>query len=197
MLLDRDNLSNILEALERQIRARHTEAVSVIVCGGAALAALHFLNRTTKDVDVLALATETPSEVKVKPIQKLPAWLEEAASAVQRDFGLPDDWFNIGPAFQAEYGLPAGFARRLVRRKYGERLTVFFIGRLDQIHFKLYAAVDRNDYHEQDLKALEPTTDELTMACEWVLSQDPSEAFRMLLKEFLTRFGHGTLAEKF
>jgi hypothetical protein len=48
-------------------------------------------------------------------------------------------------------GLPEGFVSRLFQKDYGRRLTVYFAGRKDQIHFKLYAAVDRGGYHIDDL----------------------------------------------
>jgi hypothetical protein len=63
-------------------------------------------------------------------------------------------------------------------------------------HFKLYAAVDRGDYHVQDLIALRPTEDELERAEKWVITQDVSIAFRLLLKDFLEVQGYGAIAER-
>jgi hypothetical protein len=109
---------------------------------------------------------------------------------------LPKNWLNLGPAPQVESGLPEGFERRLVGRQYGKYLTIYFIGRIDQIHFKLYAAVDRDEYHVQDLSALRPTEDEMETAAKWTLAQDVSEAFKSLLKEFLERQGYGDIAKR-
>lgn len=44
-------------------------------------------------------------------------------------------------------------------------ITVLSASRLDQIHLKLYALVDQGAArHEQDLRALKPTTEELLQA---------------------------------
>lgn len=42
---------------------------------------------------------------------------------------------------------------------------------------EILAALDRNDYHVQDLFALNPTDKEMQGATEWVLTQDVSEGF--------------------
>jgi hypothetical protein len=91
---------------------------------------------------------------------------------------------------------PDGLEGRLVKRDYGKYLTVYFISRTDQIYFKLYAAVDRNDYHVQDLFALNPTNKEMQGATKWVLTQDVSEEFRLVLKGFLERHGYETIAKR-
>ena len=119
-----------------------------------------------------------------------------AARKVGRDFNLPEGWFNAGPTGQLDLGLPDGFESRLVKATYGSRLDVFFVGRLDQIHFKLFAAVDRDDYHTQDLLALGPSEDEMEQAARWVLTQDVSEPFRMLLAALLKRIGYHDVAER-
>ena len=54
-------------------------------------------------------------------------------------------------------------------------MTVYFIGRLDQIHFKLYAAADQRDgTHLADLRALKPTDEELETAARWAMTHDVS-----------------------
>ena len=92
--------------------------------------------------------------------------------------------------------MPEGFEKRLVKRVYGHFLSVYFISRLDQIHFKLYAAVDQDDYHVQDLFALKPTEDEIEMAANWVVTQDVSEVFKALLKDFLEIHKYGDIAKR-
>ena len=47
-----------------------------------------------------------------------------------------------GPADLLKYGLPEGFKERLQTKIYGQELTVHYISRVDQIHFKVYASVD-------------------------------------------------------
>lgn len=88
-------------------------------------------------------------------------------------------------------GLPEGFSERLDRREYGRWLTVRFASRLDQIHFKLYALADRGGggKHEADLRALEPTRDELIAAARWSRTHDPSVAHRDILTEALAYLG--------
>ena len=189
-----ENLEKVFSALSRQIGAQGGGPVGLVVCGGTALAALGLVVRTTKDVDVLAYAEETEKGIKIVKIQEFPQWFKDAARVVARDFGLPDNWINLGPASQVESGLPKGFESRLVRRVYGEYLTVYFIGRLDQIFFKLYASVDRNDYHVQDLFSLNPTGEEMESAARWVLTQDVSEEFRLVLRDFLEKHGYGAVA---
>ena len=60
---------------------------------------------------------------------------------------LPEDWLNNGPSNGEgglfRMGLPEGLAARLTWTTIGEKLALGFISRLDQIHFKLYAAVDQ------------------------------------------------------
>jgi len=191
-----EDIKEILSALDRQIVVHGGASINLVVCGGTALAALGFVSRTTKDVDVLAQAEETEAGIKVLKIDEFPRWLEEAARTVGRDFGLPENWLNLGPASQLESGLPDGFEKRLVKKRYGKYLTVYFAGRTDQIFFKLYAAVDRNDYHVQDLFALKPTEKDMEGATKWVLTQDVSEEFRLILKDFLEGYGYEDIAKR-
>jgi len=196
MKLGPNNIDTILTGLEGQIRLRTKERVHIVVCGGTALAVLQLIPRTTRDVDVLAWARDSGETLLLERISGFPGWLTESAEAVARDFDLPAGWFNAGPTSQMDPGLPSGFVQRLVRRDYGPQLTVSFVGRLDQIHFKLFAAVDRNDYHTQDLLALRPGEAEMADAAAWVVTQDVSDSFRMVLKDFLGRIGHAAVAER-
>lgn len=196
MKIGKANVDEIFGALNHQIRIHGGSYISLVVCGGTALAALGLITRTTKDADVLGLIKETISGLEIQRVKKFPDWLSNAAEKVARDFGLPDNWLNLGPASQVESGLPPGLADRLIRKKYGKSLSIYYISRTDQIYFKLYAAVDRNDYHTQDLFDLNPMEKELEDAAKWVLTQDVSEPFRIILKDFLERSGYGTIAER-
>jgi hypothetical protein len=189
-------IDEIFTALDRQIKVSKGSLLRLIVCGGTALAALGLVFRTTKDVDVLGKVLETGDGLIIQRITEFPRWLIEAAEKVRRDFDLPENWLNLGPASQVESGLPEGFEKRLVRKRYGDNLTIYFISRIDQVHFKLYAAVDRGEYHVQDLMALKPTKEEIDKAVKWVLTQDVSEAFKSLLKDFLEGQGYGNIAER-
>jgi hypothetical protein len=189
-------IDDIFEALDRQIGVHDGTPLGLAVCGGTALSALGLVMRTTRDVDVLGMVLETQNGLTIQRITKFPEWLVEAANKVGRDFDLPENWLNLGPASQVESGLPEGFEKRLVKKVYGQYLTIYFISRIDQIHFKLYAAVDQNGYHVQDLFALKPTEIEMKMAANWVVTQDVSEVFKTLLKDFLETHNHGSVAKR-
>lgn len=196
MAISHKNLDEIFRALDRQIEFREGFSIGLLVCGGTALAALGLIDRTTSDVDVIAGVEETDQRMRIWKIGRFPEWLEKAAKTIARDFGLPEDWLNLGPASQIDLGLPSGIEGRLVKKSYGNYLTVYFISRTDQIFFKLYAAVDRNDYHVQDLLALRPTEEEIEEAARWILTQDVSQEFRFILKDFLKKHGYGPIAKR-
>jgi len=189
-------IDEIFEALDRQVEVYSGVPLSLVVCGGTALAALGLVMRTTKDVDVLGMVLDTQNGLVIQKITEFPEWLTEAANKVGGDFDLPENWLNLGPASQVESGLPEGFEERLVKRGYGKYLTIYFISRVDQIHFKLYAAVDRDEYHVQDLNTLKPTQEEMERAAKWVITQDVSDVFKSLLKDFLEVQGYGAIAER-
>jgi hypothetical protein len=89
-----------------------------------------------------------------------------------------------------DFGLPTGFLDRVQTQEFGAGLTVHFASRLDQIHFKLFALVDQGaGKHEQDLRALTPTAEELVQAARWTLTHDPSDGFREMLERALRYFG--------
>jgi hypothetical protein len=195
-LIAPDIINDILQALDRQIGVHGGVPLGLVVCGGTALSALGLVMRTTRDMDVLGSVSETQNGVTIQSIEKFPEWLVEAANRVGRDFDLPEKWLNLGPASQVESGLPEGFEKRLVRKVYGQYLTVYFISRIDQIHFKLYASVDQDGYHVQDLFALKPTENEMEEAAKWVVTQDVSEVFKALLKDFLEIHNYGDTAKR-
>jgi hypothetical protein len=175
----------LFAALAEQLAAA-AAAYEIVVIGGSALLALGLTRRPTRDVDVVALI-EGGDLIASGP---LPAPLAEASDRVARDFGLPTSWLNPGPTDLLRFGLPTGFRERLETRRYGAFLTVHFAGRVDQIHFKLYAMVDQGSgKHEADLQALRPTSAELLAAARWAITHDPSEGFRQELKAVLASLG--------
>jgi hypothetical protein len=186
MKLSPERTDALLSALDEQLASRG-ERFELVVIGGSALIALELVARTaTKDVDVVALRTESGLE----PAQPLPPTLLAARDKVARDFEINEDWLNTGPADLLRWGLPDGFVDRLTPRRYGDHLAVHFAGRLDQIHFKLYAAADQQGgRHEDDLRALDPTQDELVLAARWTRTQDSSEGFLLMLRAKLADLG--------
>jgi hypothetical protein len=180
-----DRASELLDALSEQLAARG-QHYELVVVGGSGLLALGFTDRPTKDVDVVAV-WDAGSLRKAAP---LPQELIDARSRVARDFGLPESWLNPGPADLMDFGLPEGFPDRVQTQEFGDGLTVHFASRLDQIHFKLYALVDQGaGKHEQDLRALTPTAEELIQAARWTRTHDPSGGFREMLERALRHLG--------
>jgi hypothetical protein len=180
-----ETLGVILDALAEQLGSLG-EQIEVVVIGGSALTALGLIRRATRDVDVLAIAENG----ELRPAEPLPEALRTARDRVGRDFDLDENWLNPGPTDLLRWGLPAGFMTRVVTRRYGQSLTVHFAGRVDQIHFKLFAMVDQaGGRHEADLRALHPSTAELIVAARWSLTQDSSPGYRMVLVEALSALG--------
>jgi hypothetical protein len=180
-----DSTDSLLGALGEQLSARG-ERFELVVIGGSALLALGLVERATKDVDIVAFH----SEGGLEGADPLPEGLQVARDLVARDFSLLPRWLNPGPAKLLEFGLPDGFVDRLERRDYGPGLAVYFASRYDQIHFKLYAAVDQGPgKHEADLRALAPTEAELIAAARWSRTQDPSEGYAQILRGALESFG--------
>lgn len=175
----------LLSALGEQLAAGG-ERFELVVIGGSGLLALGVIERSTRDVDLLALRSGDELD-SAKP---LPAKLAAARDLVARDFSLPADWLNPGPTGLLEFGLPDGFIGRLERRDYGDSLTVYFASRYDQVHFKLYALVDQGPgKHEDDLRALSPTEEELLAAAHWSRSHDPSKGYAQVLRNVLVHLG--------
>jgi hypothetical protein len=94
----------------------------------------------------------------------------------------------------------SGSSRWLCRarptRRYGG-LEIVLADRFDQIHFKLYASVDQGPLskHFADLKALEPTRDELLAAARWARTHDPSAEFARELAKALEALAIGDADE--
>lgn len=186
MEIDRDRGEAALAALGEQL-ALAGERFELVVIGGSGLLALGLIDRTTRDVDLVALR-ESGDLVDPRP---LPQRLLDARDRVAGDFGLAENWLNAAPANLLDFGLPAGFEYRLERRDYGPALVVWLASRLDQIHFKLYALSDHapGSKHDLDLRALAPTREELSAAARWAITHDPSEGFRLELTAALVYLG--------
>jgi Nucleotidyltransferase of unknown function (DUF6036) len=172
-------------ALGEQL-AKASERYGLVVIGGSGLLALGIIERSTRDVDLVALRSGN----ELDSAAPLPRGLAAARDRVARDFSLPTEWLNPGPTALLEFGLPEEFIDRLERRDYGDNLSVYLASRYDQIHFKLYALVDQGPgKHEADLRALSPTEEELLAAARWSISHDPSEGYAEVLRSVLTQMG--------
>lgn len=180
-----ETINLLLGALADQLQALGSR-VEIVVIGGSALTALGLVKRATRDVDLLAIAVAG----ELQSAEPLPQALLTARAAVAADFGLDEDWLNAGPTDLLKWGLPEAFMSRVVSRSFGSTLVVHFAGRLDQIHFKLFAMVDQGGgRHETDLRALSPTRGELVAAARWSRTQDPSPGYRSVLRDALHALG--------
>lgn len=186
-----EKLNKALLLLDEQLQLHDFPHTEIVVCGGSSLIASQLVNRTTQDVDVVALM-HTGDLISAEP---MPSYLEASVARVAAIQNLPPDWLNNGPASQFNMGLPPGFVSRLHKVIIGEKLTVYYISRTDQIYFKTFASADRGGYHIADLQALSPNDDEIHTAALWCMEQDVSEGFRFILKEMLTQNGWKNVAD--
>lgn len=193
--LGKDTLPQALTLLAERLHDSNAPAMRLVVCGGAALVGAGLARRTTNDVDVLAFLDEQNALTAPVP---WPEPLAHAADETARLLSLPREWLNnrpsAGPGGLFQMGLPSGLKERLIGCPCGERLHVYFISRLDQIHLKLFAAVDRGGYHIADLAALSPSDGELLAAARWTRTVDTSETHAELLRQLLEELGHGAVA---
>lgn len=190
---DIDKLNAALRLVNERLKLNNAPKVELVVCGGSALIATRLVPRTTQDVDVVAMMK---SDMSLADPEPFPEYLKEAAAITGKTLQLPNDWLNCGPADLFRMGLPHGFKERLTQVIIGDRLTVYYASRIDQIFFKLYAAVDRGGYHITDLLALTPTDDELFQAAKWSMTHDVSEGFKSMLIKLLNELGYEDVAGK-
>ena len=193
--------SGIEEAL-RRLNAKmvyaELEPVELVSCGGASLNLMGLISRSTGDVDILCAVQVEKGKARLLTTTTLPPRLTELVAEVGHELGIKEEWLNFGPAPLLDFGLPRGLETRLKRKSYGRCLALHVISRLDQIHLKLYAAMDPNtriETHLGDLIDLEPTEAEARAAVDWLLSRKTSAPFRRKLKQVLDRIGHERLAQ--
>jgi hypothetical protein len=190
-LFDNHRLDEAFGLLSDRLRISQSPIYELIVCGGSSLIARGVVSRVTRDVDVIA-RRQPSGLVSSRP---LPPDLLAAADRVAADLDLAPNWLNDGPADLFELGLPEGCIDRLDARAYGSHLVIWYIGRLDQIHFKLYAAADQGPgRHVHDLLALQPTAAELLAAARWAFTHDVSLGFRATVKDMLAKLGYERIA---
>ena len=188
-MLDRQGLENALVTLGELLSDRN-ERFKVVAIGGGALSLTGLIDRSTHDIDLVAVSTDD-GLVTAEP---LPSGLHNAIKDIADVLRLDRKWMNAGPTSLLRFGLPSGFVERCEERTYGT-LTVLIASRLDQIHFKLFAAADeyhggpQTGKHHRDLQRLGPTSEELLLAASWARTHDPSEGFLIQLRGALRPFG--------
>jgi hypothetical protein len=193
----------IEEALKR-LNARMVyagmEPVELVSCGGASLNLMGWVSRSTSDVEIIcAAAVDANGKVVLLPGIPFSPKFTELIAEVGHELGIKEEWLNFGPAPLFEFGLPSGLEDRLKRQSFGPCLALHMVGRLDQIHLKIFAAMDPNtriETHLGDLLDLEPTEEEAKAAVDWLLTRKTSRDFRRKLKQILDRIGHDQLAER-
>lgn len=183
--MDTAQLDEALETLGAVLESRG-ERYDLVLIGGGALLLLGLIERPTRDLDIVS-RVEGDRWVEGEP---MPEGLAKAIVEVARALDLDDHWLNAGPTNLLRFGLPAGFADRVSVRRY-QALTVRLAARVDQVAFKLYAAVDQGprSKHFRDLQRLGPTEDELLSAARWCRTHDTSEPFRDMLVQALGSLG--------
>ena len=192
-------IDEALGLLGERLRLKDASPCRLVVCGGAGLIAASLVSReTTKDVDVVAMLNDEEQLCSPDP---LPPDILYEAEMVGDLLALPDNWLNNGPSREPgglfQLGLPNGMRDRLTRRDYGDRLTVYFVSRLDQIHFKVFAAVDGGPgRHVDDLRELNPTADEMELAGRWAMTHDVSDGFLRVLKSMFKQMGYSDVADR-
>lgn len=187
MFEGRQQIESVLNALSEQLEAEGAGRIEIVVCGGSALNILGYVRRPTEDVDVVAVIERDSSgaPVPVRPDPLNPR-LMTAAEKVQKDFNLPDHWLNDKCSSLTSLGLPECLMDRVETREYGKNLIIHFLGRYDQIHFKLNAVVwIAPERHYDDLIALKPTDQEIEDAARWCMTLYPKEGFRTYLQDVL------------
>ena len=193
-----EDIQGALQRLGKRLLYDYAEPISLVVCGGSALNVLNIASRTTRDVDVLATVEETAEGIRLRHDKPLPKGFRDVVAEVGRDLGLDKDWLNMGPKDVLEvYGPPLGMTDRWERREYGPSLTVYFVSRLDQVHFKLLAAADpkAEPRHMEDLVArIKPTTEEMRAAVAWLLDRRTSPRFRGNVRRAVEVLGYDNIS---
>lgn len=175
-----------IEAFDRYL-AERSLSLDAVVIGGAALALLGIVSRTTDDCDVLHPTISADIAAAARAF---------AAARTNAGEVLADGWFNNGPASLARV-LPAGWEDRLEPLFAGAALRLRCLGRADLLRSKLFALCDRA-LDLADCVALAPTRPELQALTEWLEQQDLNpgwpEHVRSTLADLARRLGHGVHA---
>jgi len=182
-------IQEALSRVGRRLALADAGDYALLICGGSALSLAGLLDRPTRDVDVLGLVKGTEKAAVVAEL--LPEGVSRAAQWVAADLNLPDDWLNDSALAIHRLGLPSGILKRARQHEFGPCLTVYVIGRQDQVALKLYAALDRQkgQRHFQDLETIDPTRAEMDFAVHWLLDRKTSSEFRQAIRKISVALG--------
>jgi hypothetical protein len=145
-----------------------------------------------------ALLSPTQANLEISNETILPPEVEKLVAEIGTEVGIRPDWFNFEAGPLIEFGFPDGMITRLVKKAYGVCLTVYFISRFDQVHFKMLAAMSPEDgtRHLGDLLDLSPRENEVEAAVAWLLRRKTSPEFKAALRGLLDRIGYERIAEQ-
>jgi hypothetical protein len=191
-------MDEVLGRLNRKMVYAEIEPLHVVVCGGAALIAVGLVARATQDVDIVALLRANQGKIEILEEKTLPADVQRLVAEIGVELGIRKDWLNFDASPLIAFGFPPDMIMRLIKKSYGACLTVYFISRFDQVHFKIYAAMDPKDgtRHLGDLLDLKPREDEVKAAISWLLGRKASPEFKAALCQVLDRIGYERIAEQ-
>ncbi len=96
--LDSETLDKAFESIAIRLKENGADPIEIVVCGGSALILTGMVPRTTKDVDIVALAT---SGVLRSP-DPLPEDLRKAAVGGRRGHGPPSQLARQSATVRAE-----------------------------------------------------------------------------------------------
>lgn len=198
MSISEDNIDEILGRLNQKMVYAHVKPLNVAVCGGTALIVVGRVARATQDVDIVALLRVNRASVEVLEDKRLPADVEQLVAEIGIELDIRKDWLNFDASPLIAFGFPPNMTSRLIKKSYGLCLTVYFISRFDQVHFKIYAAMDPKDgtRHLSDLLDLKPEENEVRAAISWLLAREASPEFKAALCQVLERIGYERIAEQ-
>ena len=190
-------LLKALELLAQKLDLAKIEPIGIFICGGSAMIIENYIDRATKDVDVLAIETNSEKKKSIKSAEPLPQDFLKMAKETANDLGLLETWINSGPASLKPKDFPDGCVNRVHKHILSKTLTVYFLDRIDLIYLKVYAAADTGPgKHTNDLLSLKPTNKEIEKAAKWTLKQDVSEHFKFVLKDMLKKLGYEQVSER-
>jgi hypothetical protein len=192
------SIDEILIRLNQKMVYAETEPLHVVVCGGAALIAVGLVARATQDVDIIALLRANEAKVEILENKILPPEVKRLVAEIGMELGIRKDWLNFGARPLIAFGFPPDMTKRLIRKSYGICLTVSFISRFNQVHFKMFAAMDPKDgtRHLADLLDLKPREKEVQASISWLLGRKYSPQFKAALCQVLERIGYERIANQ-
>ena len=170
-----------LELLSDWLQAKHpAEQFELLLIGGAALALMGNKDQTN-DIDLLEPhPLPEPLKQGIRAVAKARhlaiGWLNDQAAQI----------FSAGPNPEIKR-FPEYFREIAQTFSVGKNLTVHIIGKQALISLKLYACNPSIAKHIDDLKALEPRKEEIKIAAQFCLSEDPHITSKQDLVEVIRK----------